>query len=57
MPEGEYTLRAWHDHGGEWSGRITVEGQGWVEARPALRATRRTLEHTNKFGQPYARKY
>lgn len=57
VPDGSYTLRTWHERGGDGTQRVSVAG-GAVERLPLqLVETRKSIEHLDKFGQPYKRKY
>ena len=54
VPAGSYTLRAWHDRGGEHSTEITVEADGRANVTVQLDASGyRFVQHKNKFGQEY----
>ena len=57
VPDGEYVLRAWNDMGAEAREPILVAGNVVLEKRIVLRETRRALQHSNKYGKPYAGKY
>lgn len=56
LPDGAYTLRAW-DEGGSGQQAVTVAGGVVLHASVRVTETRRVVEHTNKFGEPYTRKY
>jgi plastocyanin len=54
VPAGTYTLKAWHERGGETSAEVTVPAQGTVEADLRLDASGfKRLPHKNKYGQDY----
>jgi plastocyanin len=55
VPAGRYTLRAWHERGGEASLPVEVPATGEVGARFALDASSyKRVPHKNKFGKDYA---
>jgi plastocyanin len=55
VPEGAYTLRAWHERGGEGSIQITVGAEGDTSAELTLDAsTFKRIPHKNKFGKDYS---
>jgi plastocyanin len=54
VPAGTYTLKGWHERGGEASVEVTVPAQGTVDAALVLDASGfKRLPHKNKFGQDY----
>lgn len=54
VPAGTYTLKGWHERGGEASAEVTVPAQGTADARLVLDASGfKRLPHKNKFGQDY----
>lgn len=56
VPDGTYVLRAWHALGSSQQS-ITVS-EGAVQQAPVrVTETRKVIEHLNKFGEPYTRKY
>ena len=57
LPDGDYTLRAWHEFGGEIRQEISVSGGSLHHFPVQIEETRRTLGHKNKFGQSYRGKY
>ena len=57
VPDGEYVLRAWNDMGAEFRESIQVSGGSVLDTRFALTETRRSVQHSNKFGKPYPSKY
>jgi plastocyanin len=61
VPPGRYTLRAWHERGGEVEREIEVGAAGLAGLSLSLDATDfRPAPHLNKLGKPYpapARRY
>jgi plastocyanin len=54
VPPGHYTLRAWHERGGEVAKEIDVDATGLAGLSLSLDATRfQPAPHLNKFGKPY----
>jgi plastocyanin len=54
VPAGIYTLKGWHERGGEASIEVTVPAQGTANAGLVLDAAGfKRLPHKNKFGQDY----
>ncbi len=54
VPAGTYTLRAWHDRGGEVKQEVTVDESGLAGLALQLDARNyRYVQHKNKFGQDY----
>ena len=54
VPPGSYTLRAWHERGGETSQDITVPQGGLANVEVRLDAsTFQYVQHKNKYGQDY----
>jgi plastocyanin len=54
VPAGTYTLKGWHERGGEASIDVTVPAQGTANAGLVLDASGfKRLPHKNKFGQEY----
>lgn len=54
VPAGTYTLKGWHERGGEASIEVTVPAQGTANAGLVLDASGfKRLPHKNKFGQEY----
>jgi plastocyanin len=52
---GRYTLRSWHERGGETAREIEVTASGLAEVELTLDARGyRPVPHKNKFGQAYA---
>jgi plastocyanin len=57
IPPGEYTLRVWHEHGGEIKKTILLNaGENHVETL-RISSSVASLSHRNKFGKPYRDKY
>ena len=55
VPAGKYTLKAWHERGGEGSVEITVAAQGETTAELSLDASAfKRTPHKNKFGKDYS---
>jgi hypothetical protein len=57
VPDGEYRLRAWSDLGAETARDVVLAGEQVLEIPLGLRESKRTLQHTNKFGKPYGGDY
>jgi plastocyanin len=54
VPAGSWTLKAWHERGGEASWPVTVAEEGEAEASLSLDASRfKRAPHKNKFGRDY----
>ena len=54
VPAGSWTVKAWHERGGETSVPVTVEASGAQEVTLALDAARfKRAPHKNKFGKDY----
>jgi plastocyanin len=52
---GRYTLRSWHERGGETAREVEVTASGLAEVELTLDARGyRPVAHKNKFGQAYA---
>lgn len=55
VPAGRYTLRAWHERGGEAALDISVPAEGQVGAQLNLDASSyQRVQHKNKFGKDYS---
>jgi plastocyanin len=55
VPAGQYSLRAWHERGGEAALDVTVPKTGEVGATLALdTSTYKRVRHKNKFGKDYS---
>lgn len=57
VKDGSYTLRTWHELGGETSQEVTLSGGTSHDVPIHIRETVRTIEHNDKFGRPYRGKY
>src|SRR6185436_6683324 len=54
VPAGSYTLKAWHERGGETSAPVTIPATGKVTAELALDASKyKLLPHKKKDGKDY----
>jgi hypothetical protein len=57
IPDGNHTLRSWHELGGGASHKIEfAKGRVWRQDF-VVRETRKRVPHKNKFGKPYRSKY
>jgi len=55
VPAGRFTLRAWHERGGEASREIEVKAQGASDVTVALDASKfKRAQHKNKYGKDYS---
>jgi plastocyanin len=55
VPAGRYTLRAWHERGGEAALPIDVPAEGEIGAQLTLDASNyKRVQHKNKFGKDYS---
>jgi hypothetical protein len=55
VPAGSYTVRAWHERGGEATATVAVPATGAVDARLALDGSKyKRVQHKNKFGKAYS---
>ncbi len=55
VPAGQYTVKAWHERGGEGSIAVTVPATGEVGTRLVLDASNyKRSGHKNKFGKDYS---
>jgi plastocyanin len=55
VPAGQYTLKAWHERGGEGAIPISVAAAGEVGAKLVLDASNyKRAGHKNKFGKDYS---
>ena len=57
VPDGDYTLRAWHPLAELHSQPIAVRGGKAVAVELVVRETRPRVQHTDKNGRPYKKKY
>lgn len=54
VPPGTYTLKAWHERGGETSQDITVPAGGLANVEVRMDASAyQYVQHKNKYGQEY----
>ncbi len=54
VPAGKYTLRAWHERGGEGTASVTVPAEGETRAELTLDASGyKAAPHKNKYGKDY----
>ena len=55
VPAGKYTVKAWHERGGEAAAEVTVPAEGRAETALRLDASGyKQLPHKNKFGKDYS---
>ena len=55
VPPGKYTVKAWHERGGEAAAEVTVPATGAAMATLALDASAfKRAQHKNKFGKDYS---
>jgi plastocyanin len=55
VPAGKYTVKTWHERGGEATAEIEVPAQGATDAQLALDASKfKRASHKNKFGKDYS---
>jgi plastocyanin len=55
VPAGRYTLRVWHERGGESALDVDVPADGEVPVRLTLDARQyKRMQHKNKFGKDYS---
>lgn len=57
VPLGTYELRAWHELSEELSQTVTIKPKQDITTNFRLVATKKRLQHKNKFGKPYRDKY
>lgn len=57
VPDGSYTLRTWHENGGDFQEPIKVQGGQVVIEDFDIREDAVIVPHKNKFGRPYREKY
>jgi hypothetical protein len=55
VPDGSVTLRTWHEYGGETRQRLTLGDEPVVQLDLKVVEKRRSIAHTNKYGQPYGK--
>jgi plastocyanin len=55
VPAGKYTVKAWHERGGDAGTEVSVTDAGTTQARFTLDgSTYKTVPHKNKFGKDYS---
>jgi plastocyanin len=57
IPDGEFTLRVWHESTAEVARPIALSGGERLVEDMELTAKKRIVSHNNKFGKPYDTKY
>lgn len=57
VPAGTYTLRTWHEFGGETRQQVLVQGPQLRLPPIRIQEDRTVLPHLNKFGRRYGGKY
>ena len=57
VPDGKYTLRAWHEFGQEVRKEVEVFGASLHPCILEIQEDRKFVQHKNKFGKPYRGKY
>ena len=57
VPDGEYTLRTWHEYGGEARTELQVVGAQLFQYALQIQEDKKFVQHKNKFGEPYRSKY
>ena len=58
VPDGTYTLRTWHELGGEARREVSLSNTSTREVDLSIKETKRAVgKHRNKFGKPYGAKY
>jgi hypothetical protein len=58
VPDGTYALRTWHEYGGgDHCQNVSPSGSSVVQLVVPIREDKVTIEHKNKFGQPYRGAY
>lgn len=57
VPPGKFTLRTWHEYGGEYTRELTSAQTPLARLSISIQETKATLEHRNKFGKPYRGEY
>jgi hypothetical protein len=57
VPDGEYTLRVWHEFGGEVRQPLALAGASLTRYNLKIQEDRKSVQHRNKFGKPYKDKY
>jgi len=55
VPAGRYTVKAWHERGGEAAAEVTVPAEGRAAVEMRLDASSyKQLPHKNKYGKDYS---
>jgi plastocyanin len=55
LPPGKYTVKAWHERGGEAAAEVAVPAEGRAAAELRLDASAyKQLPHKNKYGKDYS---
>ena len=57
VPDGEYTIRIWHEYGSEVRKKIQLSGSSMSIISFDIREDKKFIQHKTKFGKPYSRKY
>ena len=57
IPDGEYTVRVWHELSEEQHFSVVLGGGVRYQQQVSLTATKRVKQHKNKFGKNYRSKY
>ena len=57
VPDGEYTLRAWHEFGREVRTKINISDASLQTYALEIQENRKFVQHRNKFGKSYKEKY
>ena len=57
VPDGEYTLKAWHEFGKAVRKEIKVSGASFYRYALEIQEDKKFVQHKNKFGKPYKEKY
>jgi len=57
VPDGDYTLRVWHELSEEVSKQVTLAGGDIQQHGFEITLTKTRAKHKNKYGKPYRGKY
>lgn len=57
VPDGDYTLRVWHEFASDIRKKIHLSGPSIYRASFVIQEDKRFVQHKNKFGKPYRGKY
>ena len=57
LTDGNYTLRAWHEASDPIRQEISIQGPNSHHYTLQIRQNRKTVQHKNKHGKPYRKKY